>query len=124
MFDFGDMYVGQFSEITAYLINNSPKSVSFKTVIRNGLKISQEEFNLVQSPAELGHEQNEKILFCEPDHGEVKSFSQIKIKLICKSRISYKDQIYTKNYALTPYGEEINYAESNLETAFKPSNSH
>ena len=79
----------------------------------------------MQSPAELGHEQNERILFCEPDQGEVKSFSQIKVKLICKSRLTYKDQIYTRNYSLTPLGEEIVYPErQRLEEEFQASNSH
>ena len=125
IFDFGNMYVGQFSEIQGYLVNNSPKKLKFRTNFRLGFKISPEEFTFVQSPSELGHEQTERIMHCEPAAGEVASFSQIPIRFICKSKITYKEQIYTKNYAITPQGEEVNYQQSQkMENEFKPDSTH
>lgn len=41
-FDFGNMYVGQFSEIQGFLVNNSPKKLKFKSNFRLGLKVSPE----------------------------------------------------------------------------------
>jgi hypothetical protein len=118
------MYVGQYSEIEGFLVNNSPKKLKFRTTFRLGFKVSQEEFTFVQSPSELGHEQNERIMHCEPASGEVPSFSQIPMKFICKSKITYKEQIYTKNYAITPPGEEVNYQQQKLENEFKPETQH
>lgn len=64
-------------------------------------------------------------MHCEPAAGEVKDFSQIPIKFICKSKITYKELIYTKNYAITAPGEEVNYNHSQkLEQDFKPENFH
>jgi hypothetical protein len=48
------------------MINNSPKAMSFKSVLRKGYLVSSEEFALTQTPAEIGQEQSEKIMFMEP----------------------------------------------------------
>ena len=46
------------------------------------------------------------------------------MKIICKTRLSYKDRVFTKNYALTGEEQEnaINHMKNNTE--FKPENIH
>lgn len=39
-FDFGTMFVGEESIIKAFVVNNSPKRMSFKTVFRKGYLVS------------------------------------------------------------------------------------
>lgn len=41
-------------------------------------------------------------MFIEPEIGEIDPFAEFEIKIISKSRVNYKDKIFTNNYALTP----------------------
>jgi len=36
-FDFGNLFVGEESRVKAVIVNNSPKGVNFKSVIRKGV---------------------------------------------------------------------------------------
>ncbi len=45
------MFVGEESIIKAFVVNNSPKRMSFKTVFRKGYLVSAEEFINVQTPS-------------------------------------------------------------------------
>ncbi len=65
-FDFGTMFVGEESIIKAFVVNNSPKRMAFKTVFRKGYLVSAEEFINVQTPSEIGGEQSERVMFMEP----------------------------------------------------------
>jgi hypothetical protein len=53
-FDFGTMFVGEESIIKAFVVNNSPKRMAFKTVFRKGYLVAPEEFINVQTPNEIG----------------------------------------------------------------------
>ena len=57
-FDFRNLYTGQESVIRGFVINNSPKTMPFKSVLRKGYLVSSEEFALTQTPAEIGQEQS------------------------------------------------------------------
>ena len=56
---------------------------------------------MVQTPAEIGNEQSERVMFMVPDQGVIEPFKEFEVKLICNTRISYKDKIFAKNYALS-----------------------
>ncbi len=43
----------------------------------------------------FGRELTEKIFFCEPAEETVEKYSQIKLKLICKAKVSYENKIWT-----------------------------
>lgn len=57
-FDFGTMFVGEESIIKAFVVNNSPKRMMFRTVFRKGCLVAAEEFINVQTPSEIGSEQS------------------------------------------------------------------
>lgn len=59
-------------------------------------------------------------MFIEPENGEVEAFAEFEIKIICKSKITYKDRIFTKNYALSTQEQEgaINSMKNSHD--FKP----
>ena len=56
---------------------------------------------MVQTPAEIGAEQSERVMFMSPDMGVIEPFKEFEVKLICNTRLSYKDKIFTKNFSLT-----------------------
>ena len=70
-FDFGTLYVGQESAIRAFVVNNSPKRMKFKSFFRKGYLSSVEEFAMVQTPAEIGNEQSERVMFMSPESGTI-----------------------------------------------------
>ena len=75
-FDFGTLFVGEESVVKAFIVNNSPKRMFFKTVFRKGYLVSAEEFINVQTPSEIGSEQSERVMFMEPESGSVEPFQE------------------------------------------------
>ena len=75
---------------------------------------------MVQTPAEIGNEQSERVMFMVPDQGVIEPFKEFEVKLICNTRISYKDKIFAKNYALSAADQEgaINSMKNAVD--FKP----
>ena len=59
-----------------------------------------------------------------PDQGVIEPFKEFEVKLICNTRISYKDKIFAKNYALSAADQEgaINSMKNAVD--FKPENLH
>ena len=53
-FDFGTLSVGEENVINAFIVNNSPKRMKFKTFFRKGYLSTMEEFAMVQTPSEIG----------------------------------------------------------------------
>jgi len=45
------MFVGEESVLKAFVVNNSPKRMQFKTVFRKGYLVASEEFVNVQTPS-------------------------------------------------------------------------
>ena len=73
-FDFGTLFVGQENVIRAFVVNNSPKRMKFKSFFRKGYLSSAEEFAMVQTPAEIGSEQSERVMFMTPEQGVIEPF--------------------------------------------------
>jgi hypothetical protein len=48
------MFVGEEGILKAFVVNNSPKKMIFKTFFRKGYLVSPEEFVNVQTPSEIG----------------------------------------------------------------------
>ena len=76
-FDFGTLFVGEESVLRAFVVNNSPKRMSFKTVFRKGYLVSPEEFINVQTPNEIGSEQSERVMFMEPENAVIEPFQEL-----------------------------------------------
>jgi hypothetical protein len=70
------MFVGEESIIKAFVVNNSPKRMVFKTVFRKGFLVSPEEFVNVQTPSEIGSEQSERVMFMEPEFSTIEPFQE------------------------------------------------
>ncbi|CAD8117028.1 unnamed protein product [Paramecium sonneborni] len=98
-FDFGTIYYGQQKQIEVYLVNNTPKQQKFKVQLKKGLHEREETLKL-QTPAELGLEQTERIMECWPEEGTIESYSQTAIIFKCKPKVSEELQIRTKQYAM------------------------
>ena len=105
-FDFGTMFVGEESLIKAFVVNNSPKRMVYKTVFRKGYLVSPEEFLNVQAPNEIGAEQSERVMFMEPEHAVIEPFQELEIQLLCRTKVDYRDRVYTKSYSLTQADQE------------------
>ena len=83
-FDFGDTYFGQYKEIQAYLVNNSPQKLNFKAKFLTGIQNVDEEVPNLQTPTELGQEQIQRVMMCTPSEGVIDSYTQVYL-LIGKS---------------------------------------
>ncbi|CAD8106047.1 unnamed protein product [Paramecium primaurelia] len=98
-FNFGTMFYGQQKQIEAYLINNTPKQQRFKAKLKKGLHEREETLKL-QTPAELGLEQTERIMECWPEEGIIEQYSQVTIIFKCKPKVNEELQVRTRQYAL------------------------
>lgn len=76
-FDFGDIYFGQFKEIEGYLVNNSPQKFNFRTKFLTGMQSTTGDMFSIQTPFELGQEQIQRIMTCNPAEGVIDSYSQV-----------------------------------------------
>ncbi len=63
-------------------------------------------------------------MFIDPQNGEVDAFGEFEVKIICKSRTTYKDKIFTYNYALTAADQEGAINSMKNSPDFKPENIH
>lgn len=59
-------------------------------------------------------------MFIEPELGEIDPFTEFELKVICNTRISYRDKIFTKNFALTDSTQEGAINQMKNATDFKP----
>lgn len=94
--------------------------MSFKSVLRKGYLVSSEEFALVQTPTEIGQQQSERIMLMEPEYGVIEPFGQMEIKFICRSKVNYKDRVFTKTFALTSQEEEAAINSKKNSNDYKP----
>ena len=116
------MFVGEESVVRAFVVNNSPKKMVFKTVFRKGYLVSPEEFINVQTPNEIGSEQSERVMFMEPENAVIEPFQELQVKFYCRTKVNYRDKVYTTSFALTQGEQEgaINHKKNSNE--FKPEN--
>ncbi|CAD8120828.1 unnamed protein product [Paramecium sonneborni] len=98
-FHFGTMFYGQQKQIEAYLINNTPRQQKFKVKLKQGLHEREETLKL-QTPAELGLEQTERIMECWPEEGVIEQYSQVTIIFKCKPKVNEELQMKTRQFAL------------------------
>ncbi|KAM3144881.1 hypothetical protein pb186bvf_002886, partial [Paramecium bursaria] len=113
-FDFGTIYYGQSKQLETYLVNNTPKQQKFKVKLKKGLH-QQEDALKLQTPAELGLEQTERIMECHPEEGTLDSYSQVNIIFKCKPKVSEEQQVWTRTFALQkdllrPDSDEFHYS--------------
>lgn len=91
--NFGMLYHGQSKECSGFLVNNGPKEIAYKFFFHPDKR--REEINLDDSdfactPEEAGIEMTQRILAAEPQGGRIKSYTQIPIKFVCKTKIPDK----------------------------------
>jgi hypothetical protein len=63
-------------------------------------------------------------MFIEPESGEVEPFGEFEVRVVCRSRITYKDRIFTKNFALLSQEEEGPITSMKNSHDFKPETIH
>ena len=85
--DFGNLYYGMYKEMEYYLVNNSPERFYFETKFIVGLEPNAKKSEIIQVPHKAGKEQTERIMNCYPSKGFINSYSQIPVKIQCRSRI-------------------------------------
>ena len=121
-FDFGTMFVGEEGVLKAFVVNNSPKKMMFRTFFRKGYLVAPEEFVNVQTPNEIGSEQSERVMFMEPENASIEPFQELEVKFYCRTKVSYRDRVFTKSYALTPLDQEGAINQKKNSNEFKPEN--
>lgn len=88
--NFGPMFLGLPTSFRCFLINNSPHPQPFCTKIRSGsISDNQNQHSLI-TPYELGQEQSQSLIRCEPMEGIVGVYSQVEIVFKCETKISGK----------------------------------
>lgn len=58
----------------------------------------------------------------EPENASIEPFQELEIKFYCRTKVSYRDRVFTTSYSLTPNDQEgaINHKKNSNE--FKPEN--
>lgn len=84
------MLVGEKTEVAVFIINNTPKSSSFRISQKKGSEI---EAVVNTTPEEVGREDTERILYYSPIQGKMEPYSENKILLtiVGKQRSSYQN---------------------------------
>lgn len=61
-------------------------------------------------------------MFMDPESAVIEAFQELEVKFFCRTKVTYRDRVYTKSYALTPLEQEgaINHKKNSNE--FKPEN--
>jgi hypothetical protein len=90
------LYFGQSKECSAFLVNNGPKDIDFKFFFhpdkrRDELLTNLDDSDFACTPEQAGIEMTQRILSAEPLNGLIKSYTQIPIKFICKTKIPEKN---------------------------------
>lgn len=119
---FETLYQGDKKEIIGTLMNNGPKEVSFQIKFIQNLRLDEEVPDsqaLGISPMEQGKEQTKRVLTCEPMTGNIKQYSQIPIKFVCKTPvepdlIGFSDHI-KKTKPKTDAGEKMQLEAEGLQ---------
>lgn len=93
--NFGMLYFGQSKECSAFLVNNGPRDIDYKFFFhpdkrREDLMNNLDDSDFACTPEQAGIEMTQRILSAEPINGLIKSYMQIPIKFICKTKIPEK----------------------------------
>ncbi len=79
-------------KIRAFLVNNTPERLVFKNKIRQGIITKAQKQSLI-TPQELGAEQCESVVSCEPSEGVIGSYDQMPILFKMKTSFDGTPQI-------------------------------
>ena len=109
--NFGLLYYGQSKEISAFMVNNGPKEMTYKFNFHPNK--TRKDFNeyfdnddFASTPEETGLEITQRVLSAEPDNGVIKSYSQIPIKFLCKTKLKKEEKGW--KVTLSPDYDTIN----------------
>ena len=58
----------------------------------------------------------------EPESAVIEPFQELEIKFLCRTKVNYRDRVYTKSYALTEPNEEGAINQKKNSNEFKPEN--
>jgi hypothetical protein len=56
----------------------------------------------------------------EPEYAVIEAFQELEVKFFCRTKVTYRDRVYTKSYALTPLDQEGAINQKKNSNEFKP----
>ena len=61
-------------------------------------------------------------MFMEPENAVIQPFQELQVKFSCRTKVNYRDRVYTKSYALTQADQEGAINQKKNSNEFKPEN--